>query len=99
MRKGRNTSFTFSSTDRFTECSRAENYYPRIWKGHIKNEPPGVPTWRTKNPMAVARLLQRHEFDPCRGFKGPALLQLWEVKLWLGCNPWLRNFYMPQGQP
>ena len=31
--------------------------------------------------------------------KDPALPQLWcRSKLWLGCNPWPRNFHMPRVQ-
>ena len=36
----------------------------------------------------------------CNGLKDPVLPQLWlGLQLWLGFNPWPRNFHMPWVRP
>ena len=56
----------------------------------------------TTAAAVVAAEAQVGSLAPCSELKDPALppLQLWRRwKLWLGFNPWPRNFHMPPDQP
>ena len=62
---------------------------------------PAVAQW-VKNPTAVVQVAEEAQAQSpswCSGLKDQALPQLWyRTQLYLGFNPWPRNFHTPRVQ-